>query len=90
MHLSEYCGDIEYSILKFIFSFTEETHKKIAKKELFYKEQIERYVQKQIDFFFKAYNLKSAVIQSYKYEVFNTIIFKLKNILKEYKVFQCI
>lgn len=90
MHLSEYCGHMEYSILKFISSFTEDIHKKIAKKELFYKEQIVRYVQKHIDFFFRAYNLKSAILQTYKYEVYNTIMFKLKTILKEHNFFQCI
>jgi hypothetical protein len=90
MGIYEYCGEMEYSILQFIFSSTNHIREKIEKKELFYKEQIVRYVQQQIDFFFKAYHLKSALLQTYKYEIYNTIMFKLKNILKEHHFLQCI
>lgn len=90
MNIEEFCGNLDYSILQFTFSFTNHICEKITKKELFYKEQIIRYVQKQIDFFFKTYNLKSALLSSYKYEVYNTIMFKLKNILKENNILRCI
>ncbi|MCQ6279347.1 hypothetical protein [Bacillus sp. EB600] len=90
MKIDEYCGKLDYSILQFIFSFIDHTREKIEKKELFYKEQIARYVQRQIDFFFKEYNIKTALLQSYKYEIYNTIMFKLKNILKENHVLLCV
>lgn len=90
MTVTEYCGNMESSILQFIFSLTAEIREKIQQKKLFYKEQIARYAEKQIDFFFKAYNLKKAVLHSYKHETYNTIMFKLKNILKEHNVFQCV
>jgi hypothetical protein len=90
MRIKEYCGNIEFSILQFTFSFTEHIQKKITKKELFYQEQIERYAQKRIDFFLKGFDLKSALFSIYKYEVFNTIMFKIKNILQEYNVLRCV
>lgn len=90
MTITEYCGNVESSILHFIFSLTDEINEKIAQKKLFYKDQIKRYVKKQIDFFFKAYRLKTALLQSYKYEAYNTIMFKLQNTLKEYNIFQCV
>ncbi len=90
MKVTEYCGHLESSILNFIFSFTDEITEKIEQKKLFYKEQIKRYVKKQIDLFFKAYKLKDALLNSYKYETYNTIMFKLKSTLKEYNIFRCI
>jgi hypothetical protein len=90
MKLSEYCGKIESSILNFIFSFTDDIREKVEQKKLFYKEQIKRYVKKQIDFFFKSYNLKSALLYTYKYETYNTIMFKLKSVLKEHNIFRCV
>jgi hypothetical protein len=90
MKMVEYCGKLEFSILQFVMSFTDEIREKIEKKQLFYKEQIIRYVQKQIDFFFKAYNLKHGLLNSYKYEVYNSIMFKLRTILKEHNILQCV
>ena len=90
MRLIEYCGNMEFSILHFIFSLTDEVNEKIEQKELFYKEQIKRYVRKQIDFFFKAYRLKKAVLHTYKYEAYNTILFKLKDTFKKHNIFHCV
>ncbi|WP_428911648.1 hypothetical protein [Niallia sp. Krafla_26] len=90
MKITEYCGNIEFSILHFIFSLTDEISEKIAQKKLFYKEQIKRYIRKQIDFFFRAFKLKKALLYTYKYETYNTIMFKLKSTLKEHNVFQCV
>ena len=90
MTLIDYCGKMEYSILNFVFSFTDDVSEKIEQKELFYQEQITRYVKKHIDYFFKAYQLKKALLNTYKYETYNTIMFKLKSVLKEHNVFHCV
>lgn len=90
MTLTEYCGNIDSCILNFIFSFTDDITEKIEQRKLFYREQIKRYVKKQIDLFFKAYNLKSALLNTYKYETYNTIMFKLRRVLKEHNVFHCV
>jgi hypothetical protein len=91
MTITEYCGNFEYSILQFVIHLTNDIREKIQQKKLFYKEQIIRYAEKQLDFFFKkAYNLKSALLNTYKQEAYNTIMFKLKNILKEHNIFQCV
>ncbi|HWL23714.1 MAG TPA: hypothetical protein VNR38_08185 [Ureibacillus sp.] len=90
MTVNEYCGSMESSILDFIFSLTDEILEKIQYRKLFYQEQIARYVQKQIDFFFNTYNLKTALLYSYKHEAYNTIMFKLKNHLKEHNILQCV
>ncbi|MFC3883968.1 hypothetical protein ACFOU2_10905 [Bacillus songklensis] len=90
MKMTEYCGNFEHSILQFIFHLTNDIREKIQQKKLFYREQIVRYAEKQLDFFFKAYHLKSAILNAYKQEAYNTMMFKLKNILKENNIFQCV
>lgn len=89
MKIEEFCGNMEFSIIQFTFSFTNHIREKIKSKELFYKEQIIRYVQKQIEFFLNGFNLKSTLLYTYKYEVYNTIMFKLKTTFKENNIFQC-
>lgn len=90
MNLVEYCGNTEYSIIQFVFTITEDTREKIAKKKLIYKEQIVKYVNRQIEYYFKGVALKRALLQTYKYEVYNSVMFKLNPILKEHIIFQCI
>ena len=53
MNIAEYCGTTELPILQFIFSLTDDIREKIVQKKLFYKEQVMRYADKQIEFFFK-------------------------------------
>lgn len=90
MNLVEYCGNTEFSILQFIFSTTDEIKEKISQKKLFYKEQIIRYISQQIDHFFKRFTIKKALLQAYRNDTYNTIMFKLKHTLKERIIFQCV
>ena len=90
LNAAEFCGNTEFSILQFIFSITKEVEQKVIQKKLIYYEQITRYVQKQIEIFFIPFNIKPALQCTYKYEAYNTIMFKLKNILKENNIFQCL
>ena len=90
MTVSEYCGNVEYSILQFIFSLTEEIRMKVEQKKLFYREQIIRYMKKQIDFFFRGFQVKPALLVVYKNEVINTVMFKINYLLKEYNILQCV
>ncbi|WP_428908480.1 hypothetical protein [Niallia sp. Krafla_26] len=90
MNLVEYCGKTEFSVLQFIFSVTDELNEKITQKKFIYKEQIVRYVERRIEYFFKHFNLKHALLQSYKNEVFNSVMFKLNTTIKEHIRFQCV
>jgi hypothetical protein len=90
MSIAEYCGNEESAILHFIFSLTHEINEKISQQKLFYKEQVKRYIRKRIDFFFRTYKLKTALLQSYKYEAYNTIMFRLQSTLREHNLFHCV
>lgn len=90
MDLAEYCGKTEYSIIQFVFSITDEIQEKITQKKFIYKEQIIRYINRRIDYFFKPFTLKNALLQTYKNEVFNSVMFKLKATIKEHIIFKCV
>ncbi|WP_077213526.1 hypothetical protein [Bacillus dakarensis] len=90
MGIGEFCGELEFSILQFTFSLCDDINEKIKQKKLFYKEQIDRYVHKRIDIFFTGNTLKKGLLQIYKSEMYNTIMFKLRQMLKEYKILQCL
>lgn len=90
MKIQEFCGNVEYSSMQFVFSLTAQIREKISRKQLLYKEQIIRYAKKQIEFYFNSFQLKKALLHAYKNEVYNSVMFKLQSIFKEYNVFQCI
>lgn len=90
MTIPEYCGHTEFSILQFTIHLTEEIHQKIKEKNLFYHEQIIRFTKKRIDHFFQGLQIKEALRSVYKNEVFNTIMIKIKSILKEYQILRCV
>lgn len=90
MKIPEYCGKEEFSVLQFIIALTDEIQKKIEQKKLFYREQIIRFAKIKIDFFFRGFQMKDALLAVYKNEVFNTIMFKINHLLKEYNILQCL
>ncbi|WP_147534296.1 hypothetical protein [Bacillus marasmi] len=91
MGIEEYCGNtIELSAMKLVFTLTNETREKISKKELIYKEQIVRFIKKKIDFYFNSLQIKKALLHAYKNEIYNSVMFKLQPIFKEFNIFQCI
>lgn len=90
MTVPEYCGKLDFSVLQFIFALTDDIREKLEQKKLFYREQIIRFTKKKIDLFFRGCEMKDAVLAAYKNEVFNTIMFKINYLLKEYNVLQCV
>ncbi|MBB6445375.1 hypothetical protein [Bacillus benzoevorans] len=90
MEIPEYCGKLEFSVLQFIVALTDEIRQKMEQRKLFYQEQIIRFAKNKINFFFKGFQMKDALLAVYKNEVFNTIMFKIKYLLKEYNILQCV
>lgn len=91
MTMYEYCGALDLSLLEFVFSMTDDIREKISQKKLFYKEQIMRYVHKRIDLFFKQQTVTNPLLQVYKFEVYNTIMFRVNNELKGQRaMLQCV
>ena len=77
MSLHEY-GRTEFSILQFTFKVTDDIKEKIAQKKLLHNDDIVQYIHRQMDHFFQKFNLKPALLQTYKNEVLNSVMFKLK------------
>ena len=78
MRLHEYCGRTEFSILQFTFKVTDDIKEKMAQKKLLHNDDIVQYIHRQMDHFFQKFNLKPALLQTYKNEVLNSVMFKLK------------
>lgn len=89
MSLSEFCGKTEFSILQFTYYMTDDVREKINRKKLFYNDQIKRYIHKQVDLFFRNYDFNNALVQTYKYEIYNTVIFRLKELINKKIIFSC-
>jgi hypothetical protein len=90
MTIAAYCGDFEFTVLEFVFTITKDVEKKIKKRKLFYEEQITRYVKKKVDQFFLGFKMHEHILTVYKYEAYNTIMFRLQHILKEKNIFRVI
>ena len=89
MRIETFCGELHFTALDFIFDLLAENTTKIQKKILFYEEQIFSYARKQLEHFFLTVHLTPAVLCAYKNELWNTLVFKLKCIVKEKQVLKC-
>ncbi|WP_338472491.1 hypothetical protein R4Z10_07045 [Niallia sp. XMNu-256] len=78
MGLHEYCGRTEYSIIRFTFKVTADIKEKMMQNKLLHKDDIVQYLHRQMDRYFKKFNMKPALLQTYKNEVLNSVMFKLK------------
>jgi hypothetical protein len=78
MRLHEYCGRTDFSILQFTFKVTDDIKEKMGQKKLLHKNDIVQYIHGQMDHFFQKFNFKPALLQTYKNEVLNSVMFKLK------------
>ena len=78
MRLHQYYGRIEFSILQFTFKVTDDIKEKMAQKKLLHNDDIIQYIHRQMDHFFQKFHLKPALLQTYKNEVLNSVMFKLK------------
>ncbi|WP_028403050.1 hypothetical protein [Ectobacillus panaciterrae] len=90
MRIETYCGKLHFAILDFTFCLLNEITKKIQERNLFYENQILNYARKKLDNFFQTLCLEPALINTYKNETWNTITFKLKQVVKEKQIFQCL
>lgn len=89
MGIEMFCGEFHFAALDFVFKLLDEINTKIQKKILFYEEQIFSYARRQLDYFFLTVCLTPAVLFVYKNELWSTLAFKLKHIVKEKQVFRC-
>ncbi len=90
MTVAEFYGGVDYSITQFAVQLTHEIKEKIAKRELFYKEQIIRYIERRATFFLQTLSLSPAVSAISRKEVTHHVLFKLKPILNRHTVFQIV
>lgn len=90
MTVAEFYGGVEYSVTQFAVQLTKEIEEKIAKRDLFYKEQITHYIERRATLFIQSLTLSPAVSAIMKKEVVHHVLFKLKPIINRHVVFQVV
>ena len=85
MHLNEFIEEKERRIISFTYFLVKEIEGKVQNKVFFYKEQIDRYIEKQIDIFLTTITAKHSLKSLYKHQIQSNVQFKLKYLLN----YQC-
>lgn len=90
MTVAEFYGGVEYSVTQFAVQLTNEIEEKIAKRDLFYKDQIIHYIERRATLFIQSLTLLPAVSAVMKKEVMSHVLFKLKPVMNRHIVFQLV
>ena len=85
MHLNNFIEEKERRIISFTYFLVKEIEGKVQNKVFFYKEQIDRYIEKQIDIFLTTITAKHSLKSLYKHQIQSNVQFKLKYLLN----YQC-
>ena len=90
MHLNNFIEEKERRIISFTYFLVKEIEGKVQSKVFFYKEQIDRYIEKQIDIFLTTITAKHSLKSLYKYQIQSNVQFKLKYLLNYQVLLSCI
>lgn len=90
MHLNNFIEEKERRIISFTYFLVDEIEKKVQNKVFFYKEQIDRYIDKQIDIFLTTISAKHSLKCLYKHQIQANVQFKLKYLLNYQVLLSCV
>lgn len=90
MHLNNFIEEKERRIISFTYFLVKEIEGKVQNKVFFYKEQIDRYIEKQIDSFLKTITAKNSLKSLYKHQIQSNVQFKLKYLLNYQVLLSCV
>lgn len=90
MHLNDFIEEKERRIISFTYFLVKEIEGKVQNKVFFYKEQIDRYIEKQIDIFLTTISAKRSLKSLYKHQIQSNVQFKLKYLLNYQVLLSCI
>ena len=90
MHLNEFIEEKERRIISFTYFLVKEIEGKVQGKVFFYKEQIDRYIEKQTDIFLTTITAKHSLKSLYKHQIQSNVQFKLKYLVNYQSLLSCI
>lgn len=90
MHLNEFIDEKERRIISFTYFLVKEIEGKVQNKVFYYKEQVDRYIDKQIDIFLTTITAKHSLKSLYKHQIFSNVRFKLKYLLNYQLLLSCV
>jgi hypothetical protein len=82
MLINDFIEEKELRIISFSIFLVKEIERKIQNKLLHNKEQINRYIEKQVEFFLKSLSAQKSLKNVYKYQILSNVHFKLNYLLK--------
>lgn len=89
MDLHNFIDEKELRIISFTYFLVQEIEGKIQNKLLYYKEQIERYMEKQVEIFLKSISANLSLKSVYKHQILSNVHFKLKDVLNNQILLSC-
>lgn len=90
MHLNNFIDEKERRIISFTYFLVKEIEGKVQNKVFFYKEQVDRYIDKQIDIFLTTITAKHSLKSLYKHQILSNVKFKLKYLLNYQLLLSCV
>lgn len=90
MRLNNFIEEKERRIISFTYFLVKEIEGKVQNKVFFYKEQIDRYIEKQIESFLKTITAKNSLKSLYKHQIQSNVQFKLKYLLNYQVLLSCV
>ncbi len=90
MHLHNFIEEKERRIISFTYLLVKEIEENVQNKVFFYKEQIDRYIEKQADIFLKTINAKHSLKSLYRHQILSNVNFKLKYALQNQVLLSCV
>ncbi|WP_273126335.1 hypothetical protein ACNRWW_11985 [Metabacillus sp. HB246100] len=90
MQLKDYIGKQNFNMINFAMSLIDEVDSKVQNRTLYYKNQIIRYIDQQVNQFVRHFHEKESLQAIYKAEIYLIINPKLTKLFNDYKLFTCI
>jgi hypothetical protein len=81
MNIYKFVREDEYALISFSFDLIKEVERKIHNQTFFYKEQIDRYLEKKVNLFLSTISVKKSLKNVYRQQILMNVYFKLKNII---------
>jgi hypothetical protein len=83
MNIYNFVREDEYALISFSFDLIQEVERKIHSQTFFYKEQIDKFLEKKVNLFLSTISVKKSLKNVYRQQILMNVYFKLKNLINK-------
>ena len=83
MNIYKFVREEEFALISFSFDLIKEVERKIHNRTFFYKEQIDRYLEKKVNLFLSTISAEKSLKNVYRQQILMNVYFKLKNLINK-------